>query len=128
MAELHRPRNNRLGQVSPHSHMMLVTLQVLPHRCSAVETPSRGHLTHQYGSCKFSRNCPAGKMGTLQEGNPPRTVSAGFQADCFKIRKGIARRAPWVLPPTPFMWARNPIPPPEPSSRPSVRPPRTSTK
>src|SRR6266699_6244927 len=124
MAELHRPRNGRLGQVSRHSHRMPVTLEVLPNYYPAVETPSNGHLTHQYSSCQFSRICPAGKMGTLQELNSPRTVSAAPRADCFfTIRTGIARRAQWVLPPTPFMWARNPIPPPEPSSRPSIRPP-----
>jgi hypothetical protein len=34
-------------------------------RCSAVETPSIGHLTDPERSCKFSRNCLARKMGTL---------------------------------------------------------------
>src|SRR6202030_2192402 len=71
MAELHRPRNGRLGQVSPHSVWMPLTPEVLPRRCSAMETSSRGHLTHQYSCCKFSRNCPAGEMGTLQDGNSP---------------------------------------------------------
>jgi len=56
-----------LGQVSPHSDWMPLTPEVLPRRCSAVETPGNRHLTHLYSSCKFSRNCPAGKMGTLQD-------------------------------------------------------------
>src|SRR6266850_1925941 len=87
MAELHRPRNSRLGQVSPHSHMMLVTLEVLPHRCSTMETPSRGHLTHQYSSCKFSRNCPAGKMGTLQEGIHPERSARDFKLTASRSEK-----------------------------------------
>jgi hypothetical protein len=29
-----------------------------------VETPDNGHLTHLYGSCKFSRNCRADKVET----------------------------------------------------------------
>jgi len=41
--------------------------EMLPPRCSAVETPCNGHLTHLFSSCKFSRNCSAAKMGTLQK-------------------------------------------------------------
>jgi hypothetical protein len=40
---------------------------MLPWRCAAVETAGYGYLTHQFGSCNFSRNCWAGNMGTLQE-------------------------------------------------------------
>src|SRR5713226_9038936 len=95
---------------------------------SAVETRGNGYLTDEYGSCKFSRICSAGNMGTLQEGYSPRAVSAGRQTDCFTIRNGIARRAQWVLPPTPFMSAKSPIPPLGPSSRRSIKRQRTSTK
>src|SRR5260370_599170 len=71
MAELHRPRNGRLGQVSAHSDSahsdwMPLTTEVLPRRRSGGETPANRHLTHQSSSCKFSRNSPAGNIGTLQ--------------------------------------------------------------
>jgi hypothetical protein len=39
--------------------------EVLPRRCSAVETAGYGYLTHQFGSCNFVKKLLAGKMGTL---------------------------------------------------------------
>jgi hypothetical protein len=41
--------------------------EVLPRRCSAVETAGYGYLTHQFGSCNFVKKLLAGKMGTLQK-------------------------------------------------------------
>jgi len=83
---------------------------LLPRRCSAVETPDNGHLTDQYGSCKFSRHLlgrpDAGATNlrfTLDRqrrtSNGPLSISTGSQGE----HNG--------LPPTPFISGRNPIPP-----------------
>src|SRR5882724_8640967 len=107
---------------------MRLTLEMLLRRCSAVETLCNGHLTHLFGSCNFSRTARRATWGSPENEIYLERFIAGRQTDSITISTDSARRAKWVLPPTPFMSGRSPIPPPGPSSPPSIRPPRTSTK